>query len=73
MNFSTANDLLLHVNKANIIPYNNAEKIMCFNNKEMNIEGTLQLDLNSGSFNATSCWRTKLTKSWVETSFENSR
>ena len=50
-----ANDLLLLIEKAKIIPYNQGENFKCFNNKQIQIEGVLQIDLRSGSCNAPDC------------------
>ena len=45
MNISTANDLLLHIEKAKkIIPYNQGENFECFSNKQIKSEGVLQID-----------------------------
>ena len=55
MNITTANNLLLHNNKSKIVPYKEPEKIKCFNNKLIKIEGVLHLDLKSGSYNAPGC------------------
>ena len=38
MNKETANELLLHISKAKIVPYKEQEKFKCFNNKQMKIE-----------------------------------
>ena len=55
MNKETANELLLHISKAKIVPYKEQEKFKCFNNKQIKIEGVLHLDLKSGSWNAPDC------------------
>ena len=55
MNKETANELLLHISKAKIVPYKEQEKFKCFNNKQVKIEGVLHLDLKSGSWNAPDC------------------
>ena len=55
MNKETANELLLHISKAKIVPYKEKEKFKCFNNKQIKIEEVLHLDLKSGSWNAPDC------------------
>ena len=55
MNKETANELLLHISKARIVPYKEQENFKCFNNKQIKIEGVLQLDLKSGSWSAPDC------------------
>ena len=55
MNKETANDLLLHISKAEIVPYKEQEKFKCINNKQIKIERLLHLDLKSGSWDAPDC------------------
>ena len=45
----TAYELLLHISNAKIVPYKEQDKLKCFNNKQIKIEGVLHLDLKSGS------------------------
>ena len=56
MNKELANELLLHISKAKIVPYKEQqEKFKCFNNKQIKTEGVLHLDLESGTWNAPDC------------------
>ena len=50
---SIAQQLVKKTSKARIIPYNNSEKYRCFKNQQNNITSILQMDLESGSWNAT--------------------
>ena len=55
MNISTAGDLLFHISKAKIVPYNDSEKFKRFNNKQIKIEVVLHLDLRPDSWSAPDC------------------
>ena len=55
MNISIAHQLTNNTKKAKIIPYKNLEKYRSFNNTQINIISILQMDLKSGSWNASNC------------------
>ena len=55
IDITTASELLQSNTNLEMKPYNKQMKFKCFNNKDIPIEGQIQIELQSGSWTARNC------------------